>query len=159
MSSNLNEDLKSDNIVGQRRNRDTMRASWSPNATSGAQHTALDGADLTRRGHQSNAVSPVGTKGVRCIQNSWDTQDVADWLVSVGLGEYAAGFSANSMDGEAMCELERWRQRAYNGAQIGNDGSLFADCLRRLGLAKTGHVLKFCRYLAESAGEVPRDCT
>jgi hypothetical protein len=149
----LTSDLQSDSGgVDRRHNRDKMRASWSPTATTGSPHKARDGVDATQMHQQVQAASPgAGANGVRCIEESWDTQDVVDWLVSVGLGEYAPAFSTNSMDGEAMVELERWRRRAYDGAQGGNEGSLFADCLRGLGVAKTGHILKLCRYLAESA--------
>ena len=148
---NLTSDLQLDSDVGRRHNRDKMRASWSPNATNGSRHTPVADASGKQLRQEVQAVSPDGINGMRCIQESWDTQDVGDWLVSVGLGEYAPAFSGNSMDGEAMLELERWRRRAYHGAQGSNEGSLFADCLRKLGLAKTGHILKLCRYLAESA--------
>jgi hypothetical protein len=152
---NLTLNLQSDGGGVERlRSREKMRASWSPNATTGsAQARAAD--DATQARQQVQAASPAdGAIGVRCIEENWDTQDVADWLESVGLSEYAPAFSTNSMDGEAMVELERWRRRAYDGAQGGNEGSLFADCLRGLGVAKTGHILKLCRYLAESARAV-----
>lgn len=141
---------------GERRNdsREMMRASWSPNATvasSGSPPTveaaaATAAAAAARRRQQ-------GTTAKGCIEGSWGIEEVVDWLVSVGLGEYARAFTSNSMDGEALIELERWRRRAYDGydgppGRKANEGSLFADCLRGLGISKTGHVLKLCRHLA-----------
>ena len=49
----------------------------------------------------------------------------------------------------ALVELERWRRRAYDGPPGGTAGSLFAECLRGLGVQQPGHVLRLCRYLED----------
>ena len=83
------------------------------------------------------------------IEESWGVERVVDWLVEKGLKEYARAFADQDIDGVALVELERWRRRAYDGPPGGNEGSLFAECLRGLGVQKTGHVLRLCRYLED----------
>ena len=124
---------------GPEHRENIVRASWSPNATTGGIE-----AGGPRHERQKRTIAGSGY-----LEQVWGVDEVVDWLVQAGLGEYGRSFSENSMDGEAMFELERWRRRAYEERGSGNEGSLFAECLRGLGMTKTGHVLKLCRYLED----------
>jgi hypothetical protein len=104
------------------------------------------------------------------IHEGSSVAEVARWLYAVGLGEYAGRFAEQEMNGEAVVELERCRRSCYGAPHaaaaaaaaspppppppVPDDDAagvtLFALSLRQLGISRTGHVLRFCRYLCEA---------